>query len=71
MWQPIVVFIAILLGLANPASAAKPAADKAPAGLSAASQACLNCHKAVTEGIVGQWKLSAHAKKGEIGRAHV
>jgi hypothetical protein len=50
----------------KPAPAAKPAATAEPAAapLSAGSQTCLACHQGITEGIVGQWKLSSHSKSG-------
>ena len=69
----IMIFMAILLGLTNPVSAKPPTNKATPAAVNTAtsntnsstqSQTCLNCHKALTGGIVNQWKLSSHSNKG-------
>ena len=57
--------LTILLLSANLVLAAKPA-EKASTKLSSSSQTCLTCHAggSITNGIVGQWKISSHANKG-------
>ncbi|MEI7869717.1 MAG: multiheme c-type cytochrome [Candidatus Methylumidiphilus sp.] len=73
MKQLLILFTVILLGLTNPVSAKPPTDKTTPAAVSTAtsntgsstqSQTCLNCHKALTGGIVNQWKLSSHSNKG-------
>jgi hydroxylamine dehydrogenase len=53
MTKPSLTLLAVLLTLAPAARAAKPNS----------SQLCVDCHRKVTAGIVGDWNLSKHKQK--------
>jgi hypothetical protein len=62
-----IVLVAILLPAAVLGAAQKKPAQKsaaATAPTSARSQACVECHKSITPGLVKQWQDSTHARKG-------
>jgi len=61
-----IVLAAILLPAAVLGAQKKPAKKPAAATVatSARSQACVECHKSITPGLVKQWQDSTHAKKG-------